>query len=296
MKKIINSLYTFFKDMSKHNSAAFAASVSFFFFMSLFPTLMFLFSLFTYLPLTSADLSEAFSAFVPNSFMDPINMVINELYRRSHSLLPITVIATLWTANMGMLGLIRGLNGVLDIEDNRNYFILRGIATIYTIIMLAAIILSLLLVGFGKHIATTVSVHLPHLSGAIYVLMLFRSLILFIVLTALFSLIYSYLPAKKQKFFQCLPGAILSAIGWIVITLAFSVYTNYFNGFSIYGNLTAIMVFLFWFYMCFSILIVGAFFNKYYHSAFISIYDNHKAKKTSKKEGADSKSTPNSNQ
>lgn len=284
MKKLITNLYTFFKDMSRHNSAAFAASVAFFFFMSLFPTLMFLFSLFTYLPLTSADLLDVIDSFVPSTLMLTFKNVIEDLYSYSRSLLPITVIATLWTANMGMMGLIRGLNGVLDIEDKRNYFILRGIATIYTVILLIAIVFSLLVIGFGKRIVLTIDLEYPKVAEFLYSLLMFRSIILFVFLTILFALIYTFLPAKKQRFLSCLPGAVLAALGWIVATLAFSIYINYFNGFSIYGNLTAIMILLFWMYMCFNILIMGAFLNKYYNASIEKNYEKFRTRKIIKKE------------
>lgn len=284
IKKIAKSLYAFFKDMSRHNSAAFAASVAFFFFMSLFPTLMFMFSLFTYLPLTSSDILEVLGTFVPASMMGTVNVVINDLYRYSSSLIPITAIATLWTANMGMMGLIRGLNGVLDIEDNRNYFILRGFATFYTIIMLIALIISLILLGFGRRIAYTLLIKFPHLSDILNMFLVLRLVILFIVLALLFALIYKVLPAQKQSFTLCLPGAFIASAGWIIVTLAFSIYINYFNGFSIYGNLTAIMILLFWMYMCFNILIAGAFLNKYYKASIDNRYKKYKTRKLHRKE------------
>lgn len=283
MGKLFKNLYTFGQDMKKHNSAAFAASVAFFFFMSLFPTLMFLFSLFSYLPLTSTDVIDVVDSFIPASLIQSFDFVVDELFNSSSSLLPITAIATLWTANMGMMGLIRGLNGVLDIEDKRNYFILRFVATIYTVILLIAIIFSLFVIGFGKRIVATINLEYPKIADFLYSLLMFRSLVLFIFLTILFALIYTFLPAKKQRFKSCLPGAVLAALGWILATLAFSIYINYFNGFSIYGNLTAIMILLFWLYMCFNILIIGAFLNKYYNASIEKNYERLKNKRLSRK-------------
>jgi len=284
MKKVAANIYGFCKDMSRHNSAAFAASVAFFFFMSLFPTLMFLFSLFTYLPLTPSDLIEVMDSFVPHSLMPTLATVIDELYSYSRSLLPLTVVATLWTANMGMMGLIRGLNGVLDIEDKRNYFILRGIATIYTVILLIALVFSLLLIGFGRRIVSTIYYEYPKVAEFLNTFLLFRSIILFVILTLVFALIYTFLPAKKQRFMSSLPGAVVAALGWIVATFAYSIYINYFNGFSIYGNLTAIMILLFWMYMCFNILIAGAFLNKYYNASIENNYEKIRHKKLLRKE------------
>jgi len=282
MKKVFKNVIECYKDMGKHNSAAFSASVSFYFFLSLFPTIMFLCSLFTYLPLTTTDLMEFFASFVPEPILGTIEIIIDELYSHAKSMLPITAIATLWTANMGMLGLIRGLNGVLDIEDKRNYFLLRAIATLYTIILLVTLIGSLLIIGFGKHIVATILNQFPYLNGMLRFLLAIRSGIMFIILVLIFSLIYSFLPAKRQHFLQSLPGALFCATGWVIFTHFFSLYVSYFNAYSIYGNLTAIMILLVWLHMCFTILIMGAFINKYYQNSIAEKIEKIRSKRKKK--------------
>ena len=266
-KRFVKNIYIFGKDMSNHNSAAYASSVSFFFFMSLIPSLMFVFSLFRFLPLEESDINNLFAVFVPEAIMPTVQGLVESIYDSTVTLVPVMAIATLWTANMGMLGLIRGLNGVLELKDNRNYFVLRGIATVYTLLMLSGLIISLMIMGFGRKLLEVITTVIPRKDLFFLDILGFRYLIIFLILTLFFTLAYTFLPAKNQNFILSIPGAAIAALGWLIVTWAFSIYINYFNGFSIYGSLTLIMIMLFWMYTCFSLLIIGAFLNKYYKAA-----------------------------
>jgi len=264
MKKLIDEIIEFANDMNRHNAPAFSASVAFFFFMSLFPSLMFLFSLIRYIPITETDLLNLILDFCPNVLHGSVKGFVNELYSTSVSMMPIAALATLITAGVGIMGLIRGLNGVLDIEDTRNYFVIRGIATLYTMIMFVALIASMLLIGWGHLLYDKIVYFFPSTRGILQFVLRFRSLFVVLVLLVLFDMVYAFLPGKKQKLSLQLPGAFVSAVGWVVVTWAYGVYLDYFGGFSIYGSVLMIMFFLFWFYACFTILIFGAFLNKYY--------------------------------
>lgn len=54
----------------------------------------------------------------------------------------------------------------------------------------------------------------------------------------------------------------MASLGWTVVTFGFSVYVTYFNGFSMYGNLTTIIILLIWLYVCMQLVLAGAFVNK----------------------------------
>ena len=65
-----------------------------------------------------------------------------------------------------------------------------------------------------------------------------------------------------------LPGAVVAAVGWSVITWGFSIYVDRFNGFSAYGSLTTIIILMLWLYACMYIVMAGAFLNRYFKPAF----------------------------
>ena len=80
----------------------------------------------------------------------------------------------------------------------------------------------------------------------------------------MFTLIYTFIPNLKLKARYQVPGAALSAIGWQVLALGFSLYMDYFGGLSVYGRLSTIVITLMWLYMSMYILLIGANLNRYF--------------------------------
>ena len=60
-----------------------------------------------------------------------------------------------------------------------------------------------------------------------------------------------------------IPGAIFTAIGWMVVSWVFSIYLDIFNGFSsMYGSLTTIVILMLWLYFCMYSILLGGEVNK----------------------------------
>ena len=283
IKRIVKNLYDFANDVSRHNSAAYAGSVSFFFFLSMIPTLMFLFTLIPYLSITKDDLILYVENIVPANILNTVVSGINDVYAASSSALPIIGIAAIWTASVGILGLIRGLNGILEIEDDRNYFVLRGIATFYTLLLLVALLIVMSVSVLGKSLIKHIVSYYPNMYDFLHAFYYFKWIIVWVILFVVFTLAYAFLPAKRQRMIYQTPGAAFSSLGWIVVTWGFSVYIDYFHGFSAYGSLMGLMIILFWFYVCFSLVIIGAYLNKYYKAQFAIGYQRAREKRAERK-------------
>lgn len=252
--------------MNSRNLSAFAASVAFFFFMSFIPMLMFGFSLMKYLPFSEGEMINIVVSKLPKTIETPIESIITEVYSVSGTVIPITLVLTLWTAGQGMTGLIRGLDGILGLEDKRNFLRIRIVSVFYTLALFAFIAVSVFLAAFGKTIADWMDENFEFISPFLHFAFKFRSVILAVFITVLLLLIYTFLPAKRQKFAYQLPGALFSAVGWILMTKLFKLYLDNFNGFSTYGSLTTIIIVLFWLDLIFTIVLMGAYINMRYTS------------------------------
>lgn len=284
IKRIIKNLIAFANDVTEHNSAAYAGSVSFFFFFSMIPTLMFLFTLVPYLPITKDDLIYNIERVVPSNITITLVNAVNDIYAASKGVMPIVGIAAIWTASVGIFGLIRGLNGILEIKDKRNYFIMRGIALLYTLLLMAAILIIIIVSVFGKSLINHIIGFYPDIEGILKLCYYLKWPVVLLFLFILFVFAYAFLPGERQRMIYQLPGALFSALGWLVVTGAFSIYIDYFHGFSTYGSLMGLMIILFWFYLCFSILIIGAYLNKYYKAQFSIGYEKVRKKRKDRKE------------
>ena len=62
---------------------------------------------------------------------------------------------------------------------------------------------------------------------------------------------------------KAIPGALFSALGWLVFSYAFSIYIDNFSNMTyMYGSLTAVVIMMFWIYFCIYIFFIGAEINK----------------------------------
>ena len=168
------------------------------------------------------------------------------------------LIATIWSASKGVMALMRGLNAINGVQEKRNYFVVRVIASFYTLVMLIVVILSLFLMVFGDQLVTLTLHRIPQLQRVVSFAMNFRFLLVWAVLSVLFAAVYAYVPDKKLAFREQVPGAVFSSVVWSVFSWAFSYYVTYGNTYGIYGSLSIIIIVLLWMYFCMYIILIGA--------------------------------------
>ena len=270
--------YDFSKHMNRKNISSFAASTACFLFLSLIPMLMLLCALIPYTPITEANLMDVAREITPDTMDSLVVNIIHDVYNKSIGIVSVTAVVTLWSAGKGMLALMRGLNVINDVEEDRNYMVLRVVASLYTILVLILMILSLLIMIFGNILIGLVERRIPQTSYFFEILLHFRTLFVWFVLTIFIALMYTYVPGGKLGFKMQLPGAVVAAVGWSIITWFFSIYVDRFNGFSTYGSLTTIIILMLWLYSCMYIVMMGAFLNRYFKPAFQFFIGKRKAR------------------
>ena len=268
LKRLVLIGYDFSKHMSRKNISAFAASTAFFLFLSLIPALMLLCAIIPYTPLTEANLMSAAREISPDAMNSLLITIIRDVYDKSIGLVSASAIITLWTAGKGVLALLRGLNAVNNVEEDRNYIVLRLVACLYTVLMLAAVLLALLVMVFGNSIIRLIEGFIPQTSYLFDLLMHFRTPIIWAVFTIVIASMYAYVPGTRLGFKMQLPGAAFAAVAWSVMTWAFSIYIDDFDGFNTYGNLTTIIILMLWMYAAMYIILAGAYINRYFKPAF----------------------------
>ncbi|MCM1027177.1 MAG: YihY/virulence factor BrkB family protein [Roseburia sp.] len=265
---MIRKSYLIIKNLSvqmrKQNISAYAASIAFFFFLSVVPMLIMICAIIPYTPLTEKNLVEAVTEVVPEMAVPLTVSLISDVYERSSGVMSIAIIATIWSAAKGVMALMRGLNAVNGVEEKRNYFVIRGIASLYTVVMLVVVILSLFINVFGNQLVDLALYRFPVLQNLVSFIMNFRFLVVWAVLTLLFAAIYAYVPDEKLKFREQIPGAAFAAVVWSVFSWGFSIYVTYGNSYGIYGSLSIVIIVLIWMYFCMYIIMIGAYLNRYF--------------------------------
>lgn len=264
--RLFRMLLDLSQQMKKKDINTYAASTAYFFFLSVVPMLIMICTIIPYTPLTEENLVELVTDLLPDQ-VDPLaESLISEVYDKSAGILSVAIFATIWSAAKGVMALMRGLNVVNGVEEQRNYFVVRIIASFYTIVMLVVVILSLFVMVFGDQLVAVALHRVPQLQTVVSFVMNFRFLFVWAVLSVLFAAVYAYVPDKKLVFKEQIPGAVFSAVVWSVFSWAFSYYLTYGDTYGIYGNLSIIIIVLLWMYFCMYIIMIGAYLNRYFES------------------------------
>ena len=269
---MIKKLFYIGRDFQLHinrkNISAFAASTAFFLFVSLIPILVLLCAIIPYTTLTKANLLTFMTDITPDVVDSLVISIIEDVYAKSAGIISIAALTLLWSASKGMLALIRGMNEINDVEENRNYFVLRAIASFYTVMLLLVVLLSLIVMVFGNALVNGIIRTIPQTEPFFDFLLNFRLLFSLLVMIVGFSMMYAYIPNKKLRFLYQIPGAVFSAVLWNVFSWAFSIYEGKINDFSTYGNLATIVIIMLWMYMCIYIILIGAYLNRYFEPVY----------------------------
>ena len=276
LHKFLPVIMDFSRQMSKKKINDFAASTAFFFFLSIVPLLIMICTIIPYTPLTEENLVEAVTEVLPDMVAPVAESLIGDIYDKSAGILSIAIIATLWSASKGVMALMRGLNAVNDVDEQRNFLVVRVIASFYTIVMLIVVILSLFVMVFGDQLVTLILYRVPRLRQLVSFAMNFRFLLVWALLSILFAVLYTY--DKKLNFKEQIPGAVFAAVVWSIFSWGFSSYVTYGNSYGIYGSLAVIIIVLLWLYFCMYIIMIGAYLNQYFEPVNRALVNGEKEK------------------
>ena len=107
---------------------------------------------------------DAIFLVIPRSYETTVAAILNDIHVESGAtILSVSVIMTIWTAGKGIMALSDGLNSVQEIEENRNYFILRLKAALYTLLFAIVIIFTVIVLVFGNRIYSWLRTAIPNM-------------------------------------------------------------------------------------------------------------------------------------
>ena len=259
LRAFISIIRIFIKKLKEDSVSAYAAQAAFFIMVSFFPFSMFLLTMIQFLPITESDLTSMIADVLPEALSPFLFDLLSEVYTASTTVVvSATLLSTLWAASKAFYSLIYGLNAVYKIPENRNYFILRFRALIYTLIFAVMLLATLLLLGFGNIIAYMLNNSFPMLKDATLFIISLRTSCIMCILILFFLYLYMVIPNHRSRIFFELPGAVLTSMGWIGFSYLYSFYIDHMANFSnTYGSLTAVVLLMLWLYACMYMLLIG---------------------------------------
>ena len=242
-----------------------AAYAGYFIILAVFPSLLLILGVLRYTGLQVENLIELIGDFLPAALMDAAeNLVYSTYQSATGAVVGLSAVTALWSASRGIFGLLKGLNAIYDVSEDRSYLYTRGISLVYTVLFFAVMLLTLALHVFGNTIISMLTM----VDNAVLIFLMdlidLRFLLLLILQSLVFTLMFMALPNKRNGFMESLPGGVLSSLGWLVFSDIFSIYVENFQNYSnIYGSVYAIALGMLWLYCCLSILFYGGALNRY---------------------------------
>ena len=261
---IIGKLYHAVMTMKQQHIPLHAAYAAYFIILSMFPALLLLLSILRYTGLQIENLADLISDFLPAALTDMADeLVYSTYFNASATVVGLSALTALWSASKGIYGLLRGLNAIYGVSVDRGYWYTRAISVLYTFALEVVILLTLVLHVFGNTIMSFLgSIDHPAVQLLLELLDL-RFLLLLVLQSLLFTLMFMILPNRRNGFWESLPGGLLSCIGWMGFSNLYSVYvTNFPSYANIYGSVYAIAISMLWLYCCLEILFFGGALNR----------------------------------
>lgn len=292
VKDLYQLIMDFMKKCSDDHVGAFGAMSAFFILLSIFPFMIFLLTLTKYAPFSKNDIIIVLTRAISFEESSLIRSLVNEIYSKTTtSVSTISIVVALWSASRGAYSIVIGLNSVYDIDENRNYLILRICSLGYTVLFALMISLMLVVWVFGNSLYNYICRKFPFLSGVTGYFLHKRIWFSLLIMTLIFMMIYKWIPNRKSSFKKQLPGALVSTLGWMAVSVGCSIYVDHFSNFSyIYGSMAGIMMMLLWLYFCMSMVFYGAEVNyflenkKNYHMLIRTLRPNWKQQQRAREE------------
>ena len=246
------------------NISAHASSTCYFLVLAAFPALVLILSMLRYIPLGVEDLMDLIGAFIPGALMPYIRRIVLSVYENTNgATVSVSAVVALWSASKGVHGLLKGLNAIYGVAEDRGYFYTRTISVFYMFLFLIVLLLTLVLHVFGTTLLNALPMPDNALTRFLSGVVDLRFFLLLILQTALFTAMYMAMPNRRNGFWGSLPGAVLASLGWLSFSDLFSIYVEHFPKYAvIYGSVYTLALSMVWLFCCISILFYGGLFNR----------------------------------
>ena len=251
-----------FRESSADNVPMLAGGVAFFAFLAVFPALIAALTLYGLLadPAQVAQQVQNIAAALPRSAQPLLTEQLTSVTQSSGGALTaglaISLLAALWSASSGTGNLITAVNLAYDEKESRGFVKLRATALGLTLGGIVFVLLTLTLVA-------VVPVALDNLGLGVVgrvVAQVVRWVLLVGVVVVGLAVVYRVAPDRASPRFRWVSaGALVATVLWIIGSVAFSLYVNFFGNYNkTYGALAGVIVLMLWLFLTTYIVLLGA--------------------------------------
>jgi membrane protein len=239
-----------------------AAQLSYYFFLALFPAILFLLALASFFPLANItdDVGRSLGPFVSPQVLELIQEQMRRLANNeSGGLLTFGVAGALWSSSAALVSIVGALNRAYDIEEGRPWWKVRLVAIGLTFGVAVTVLVALSLVLVGPTLAEKLGQATGWGAPFEWTWLLLQWPLVFVLIATGIGLIYYFGPDADQDWVWITPGAVAATVLWLLVSLAFKIYVANFTDYEgSYGTVGGVIVVLLWLYVSGIAILTGA--------------------------------------
>ena len=254
------------REFKEDNLQDWAAALTYYGILSIFPGLLVLVSLLGLLGKSASQpVITGLTKAAPGSVRQ---IVLNAMVHLQHShaaagiLAAVGIVVGLWSASSYVAGFMRASNVIYDVPEGRPLWKTTPIRLAVTLIMLVLLVASALIVVVTGALAAKVGHALGIGSAAVTAWNIAKWPVLLIIVSVMFAILYWASPNARHGFRLVSPGSVLAVVLWLIASGLFALYVAHFGSYNkVYGSLAAVIIFLIWMWISNTAVLIGAEFN-----------------------------------
>jgi len=252
----------FIKGLQKGAISMRAAAFSYNFFLALFPTIIFFFTIIPYIPIAGFqdNLLELLQNFIPKKAFDAVEGTLFDIVKRPRGgLLSLGFVMALYFSTNGIHSLIVAFNQSRHTVETRSWIKQRLISIVLVVILSLLIIVAIVIITLGPAALEFLVKHNMLLDSFTYYLLLAgKWIISSALLFFAFSFLYYLAPAAESRFRFFSAGSTLSTVLTVLASVGFNYYVNSISRYnSLYGSIGTLIIIMVWIFFNAMIVLIG---------------------------------------
>ena len=251
-----------YREVMADDCLGLAAQLAYYFFLALFPALLMLVAIVSFLPIVGLldAITGTLARVAPTDVLSIIqDQILKIAHEKNGGLLTIGMLGAIWSTSAGVDAIIGTLNKAYDVQESRPWWKVKLIAISLTVALALFIVVSFGLVMVGPTLAERIA-EWAHLGPVFeWSWKILQWPLVFLLVTSGVGLIYAFAPDVVQEWFWITPGAIVATTLWLAISLGFKFYVARFASYNAtYGVIGGVIVLMLWFYLSSLAVLIGA--------------------------------------
>lgn len=254
-------LVFFIKGLQKGAISMRAAAFSYNFFLALFPTILFFFTIIPYIPITDFQdsLLGLMQSFIPEKAFAAVEGTLFDIIKRPHSgLLSFGFLLALYFSTNGIHSLMISFNQTYHAIDTRSWVKQRLVSVLLVMILSILLIVAIALLTVGPVVLDWLVKHDILKGSGYYLILAGKWLVTLALLFFAFSFLYYLAPAAKSRFNFISAGSTLASLLTILLSVGFNYYINTMAKYNtLYGSIGTLIIVMVWIYFNAMIVLIG---------------------------------------